>query len=49
MATQSGEPDDLQEINRQLREALNRCDELLLRAHRLLRRIEQDNDPRPNN
>lgn len=45
MATHPNDPEDVREVHRQLKEALRDCDELLLRANRLLRPTEQDNDP----
>jgi len=45
MATHPEEPHDLKETNRQLREALQDCHNLLERTRELLRRTQQDNDP----
>jgi len=45
MATQPQIPNDLKETKRQLREALQDCDDLLEHTKELLRRTQQDNDP----
>jgi hypothetical protein len=44
-ATDPDEPKDFPEVQQQVTEALRDCDELLLRARRLLRATGQDNDP----
>ena len=44
-ATERDEPQDIGEVDRQLKEALRDCDQLMLRAKRLLRPSGQDNDP----
>jgi hypothetical protein len=45
MATHFDELAELREVNRQLREALKDCHDLLERTRELLRRTGQDNDP----
>jgi hypothetical protein len=45
LATHPTDPEEIREVDRQLNEALRDCDELMLRANRLLRSTGQDNDP----
>jgi hypothetical protein len=46
MATHPDEPETLGDADRQVKEALRDCEELLVRARRLLRKTGQDNEPK---
>ena len=49
MARQLDEPEDLNKLKRELQEALQKCDELVARTRRLLRRSKQERDKSSQN